>query len=79
MTQTVLSKPGAIGVSFVGVTDEYKIVANVLMFCDRLLNLTTKLSDVARVLEKHGLEPTPENIAKVKSCFSADHDWREVG
>ena len=79
MTQTVLSKPGSIGVSFAGVTDEYKIVANVLMLADRLFNLTTKVSDVAYVLEKHGIEPTPENIAKVKSYFSADHDWSEAG
>jgi len=78
MTQTVLSKPGSIGVSFAGVTDEYKIVANILMFADRLLNLTTKVSDVTYALEKHGLEPTPENIAKVQSFFSAEHDWSEA-
>jgi len=73
--KTVLANPGSIGVSFEGVTDEFKIVANTLMLTDRLLSTTTKEDDVIRVLKKNGIDPTPTNIEKVKSIFSPDHDW----
>ena len=75
MSKTVLSNPGAIGVSFAGVTDKYKIVANVIMLAERLFKFKATIKMIEDSLTYHGLESSPENIAKVKAFFKPDHDW----
>ena len=75
MRQTVLANPGAIGISFAGVTDKFQIIANSLMIADRLLGQNTDEKDVVRALEIFGISPVCENIEKVKSFFSSSHDW----
>jgi hypothetical protein len=71
MVNTVLANPGSIGVSFAGVTDKFQIIANILMLGDQLLGFTTGDDDIIHALKKDGLEPSTENIAKVKAFFSS--------
>ena len=77
MKQTVLANKGSIGVSFAGVTDEFRKIANIKMIVDRLLGYKTNEHDISHTLEKEGIQPTPANIEKVKAFFSPDHDWSE--
>ena len=71
MKQTVLANPGSIGISFAGVDDRYKIIANLLMFVGKLSGSKACDADIMYALEKDGLEVTPENIARVKSFFES--------
>ena len=69
MPETVLSKPGSIGLSIVGVENKFQIIANILMMGDRLLGFTTDDDDIIAALEDDDLDPSPDNIAKVRAFF----------
>ena len=70
MSETVLSKPGSIGLSIAGEQDQFKIIANVLMMADRLFGFTTDDDDIIVALEDDDLESSPDNIAKVRAFFN---------
>ena len=76
MVQTVLANPGSIGISFAGVTDEFKIAANVLMMAERLFGAVIDEVDIAQSLEADDIAPTQENIDKVKAFFPGNRVWR---
>ena len=75
--QTVLANPGSIGLSIAGETDRHKIIANIKMMANRISNSTTSTASIGRSLVNWGLEPTQENIDRVKSFFPAGYQWRD--
>ena len=76
---TVLSKPGSIGLSIAGETDDFKIIANVIMMADGLLGGNTDGEDIIiDGLKTFEIPPTQENIDKVKAFFP-EREWKAVG
>jgi len=67
MSKTVLSNPGSVGVSFTGVTDQFQVVANICMIGKRLMGFEITDEMIMDSLEDENLEPTAENIEKVKA------------
>ena len=67
---TVLSNPGSIGLSIAGEEDQFKIAANVIMMAERLTGKEMGEDAVVGALKGQGINPTPENIERVKSHFS---------
>ena len=70
MKQTVLANDNSVGISFAGESDKFKKIANILMMADRLFGDETDDESIAYGLEKHGIEPSKENIEKVWAFFS---------
>ena len=73
----ILSKPGSIGISIAGVDDPFKLIANVLMMADHFYGSKTTEDNIINALKKEGIEPSSENIDKVKAFFK-DRDWKRV-
>ena len=71
MSETVLSKPGSIGLSIAGEKDNFKVIANILMMGQRLLKLDVTEDIIIDYLEEWDESPTPENIAKVRAFFKS--------
>ena len=69
--KTVLSNPGAIGLSIAGETDQFKIIASIMMFADKLVGGETSDTAIKNALKRRNLEDSPENIGKVRSFFNA--------
>jgi len=70
MSKTVLSNPGAIGMSIASVTDVYKKIAAIMVLGERLVGGKTSDASISDALIEEGLEPSAENIAKVRAFFS---------
>ena len=70
MKQTVLANDGAVGLSFAGEKDQYKIIANVMMMADRIVGGTTSDDAIVSALRRRNIEPTEENIKKVRAFFN---------
>ena len=79
--QTVLANPGSIGLSFAGETDQFKIIANLIMMAERIGKGVGNIDEcteetIENSLGRRGLEITAENIAKVKAFFPEGRVWR---
>ena len=75
---TVIGKPGAVAVSFAGVQDPFRIMATTMMMFDGLTGAIATEKDIINALKQWHLDPTPENIEKVKSFFPADKVWEST-
>lgn len=74
---TVLSNPGSIGLSVAGEKDQFKITANVIMMAERLTGKEMGEDAIIGGLKGQGVDPTPENISRVKSHFSP-RKWKSA-
>jgi len=82
MKQTVLANDGAVGLSIAGETNQFKIIANIMMMADRLAgDEPGRLPDdvVVEALEIRGLKPDQENIAKVMAFYKGAADDSTLG
>ena len=74
---TNIGKDGAIYVSMAGESDKIKQLVFRFVMIERLCEKKAKTSDIAASLERDGIEPTEENINKVKAYFPADRVWED--
>ena len=73
---TNIGKDGAIYVSTNG-ADPFKKEAFFLVMIEKLKGGKTKTSNIIHGLGLQGIEPTEENINKVKAYFPADRVWED--
>ena len=73
---TNIGKDGAVYISTKG-GDVFKREAAVWAMIEKLKGGKTTTANIVYGLKKEGIEPTEENINKVKAHFPADRVWED--